>query len=185
VRRNIVLLVVSHYRHDIPCKKYNYVFQFVKVMTKVLSVPFFLDMEKGILMTSSLRDVVPVLMGTFYHFSVTRIVRMIHKLSKVFLYLSKLWPKYYRFFFSGTQCICTYLYLRPEYLSRGGGACRRNEDRNTSTEWAEPTSIVFHSNNGSVLLSFWYVIKEGPIGLTFAGMHVWQSRPTSNKLLRQ
>ena len=37
------MLVVSHYLHDVPFKKnYDYIFEFVKVMPKVLSVPFFL-----------------------------------------------------------------------------------------------------------------------------------------------
>jgi len=41
------VLVVSHYLHDIPCKKYNNIFEFLKVMPKVLMVPFFgkLDMN--------------------------------------------------------------------------------------------------------------------------------------------
>ena len=38
------MLVVSHYLHDVPFKKnYDYIFEFVKVMPKVLSVPFFSD----------------------------------------------------------------------------------------------------------------------------------------------
>ena len=36
-----LLLVISHYHHDISCKNQNYIFEFVKVMPKVLSVPFF------------------------------------------------------------------------------------------------------------------------------------------------
>ena len=32
--------LVSHYLNDIPCKNYNYVFVFVKVMPKILLVPF-------------------------------------------------------------------------------------------------------------------------------------------------
>jgi len=35
--------LVSHYLNDIPCKNYNYVFAFVKVMPKILLVPFFTD----------------------------------------------------------------------------------------------------------------------------------------------
>ena len=31
------MLVVSHYFRDIPCKKFNYIFAFVKVMSKLLS----------------------------------------------------------------------------------------------------------------------------------------------------
>jgi len=37
------VLIVSHYLLAISCKKYNYTFEFVKVMSKVLSVPFFPD----------------------------------------------------------------------------------------------------------------------------------------------
>jgi len=33
--------LVSHYLNDIPCKNYNYVFVFVKIMPKILLVPFF------------------------------------------------------------------------------------------------------------------------------------------------
>jgi len=42
VRRTFVVLVVSHYLRDIPCKIFitTILFEFVKVMTKVLSVPF-------------------------------------------------------------------------------------------------------------------------------------------------
>jgi len=40
VRRTSVVFIVSHYHHDIPCQKYNYIFEFVKVMSKVLSVLF-------------------------------------------------------------------------------------------------------------------------------------------------
>jgi len=36
------VLLVSHYCRDIPCKKLQ-LFEFVKVMPKVLSVPFFPD----------------------------------------------------------------------------------------------------------------------------------------------
>jgi len=36
------VLEVSHYYRDIPCKKLQlYIFEFVRVMSKVLSVPFF------------------------------------------------------------------------------------------------------------------------------------------------
>jgi len=35
--------LVSHYLNDIPYKNYNYVFVFVKVMPKILLVPFFPD----------------------------------------------------------------------------------------------------------------------------------------------
>ena len=33
--------LVSNYLNDIPCKNYNYVFAFVKVIPKILLVPFF------------------------------------------------------------------------------------------------------------------------------------------------
>jgi len=33
--------LVSHYVTDIPCKNYNYVFVFVKVVPKILLVPFY------------------------------------------------------------------------------------------------------------------------------------------------
>ena len=35
-----VVLIDLHYRHDIPCKQFYYIFEFVKVQSKVLSVPF-------------------------------------------------------------------------------------------------------------------------------------------------
>ena len=35
--------LVSHFLNDIPCKNYNYFFVFVKVMPKILLVPFFPD----------------------------------------------------------------------------------------------------------------------------------------------
>jgi len=50
-------------------KNDNYIFEFVKVMTKVTVGPFFPDTENGIFnddtITSSLRSVVQVLMGHF------------------------------------------------------------------------------------------------------------------------
>jgi len=33
--------LVSHYLNDIPCKNYSYTFVFVKVIPKILLVPFF------------------------------------------------------------------------------------------------------------------------------------------------
>jgi len=40
IRWGGLLLIVSHYLLTISCKKYNYMFEFVKVMSQVLSVPF-------------------------------------------------------------------------------------------------------------------------------------------------
>jgi len=56
-------------------KNYNYIFEFVKIMTKELSVPFSPDTEKGIFtdvtIASSLRSVVQVLMGHLQFFTHT------------------------------------------------------------------------------------------------------------------
>ena len=41
VRRTFVVLAVSHYLLLFLAKNHNYMFEFVKVMPKVLSVPFF------------------------------------------------------------------------------------------------------------------------------------------------
>jgi len=70
MRRAFVVLVVSHYLHDIIAKKnYNYIFEFVKVMTKVTVGPFFPAHGKrhfnDVTITSSLHSDVQVLMGHF------------------------------------------------------------------------------------------------------------------------
>jgi len=44
VRLTFVVLVVSYYLRDIPCKKnYNYIFEFVKVMSKELSDTVYIE----------------------------------------------------------------------------------------------------------------------------------------------
>jgi len=78
------VLVVSHSSQYSLQKNYSHIFEFVKVMSKVLSVPFpghgllakvafFNDVK----ITSPVRSVVQASIdGTFYNFSVTRIVRI-------------------------------------------------------------------------------------------------------------
>jgi len=78
MRQTFVVLVVLR-ASQCPCKNYNYIFEFVNVMSKILSVLFFLDMSlktaffKDITIRSSLRSLTHILR----FFSVTWMVRMI------------------------------------------------------------------------------------------------------------
>ena len=75
--------------NDIPCKKYNCIFEFVKVMFKKYVGPFFAGhgpencIVNDVTITSSLRSIVQVLLGHFYDFSVRMIrAKNYEKLSK-------------------------------------------------------------------------------------------------------
>ena len=104
-------------------KNYNYIFEFIKVMSKVLSVLFsrtqlvkttFLN---DVTVTSSLRRVVQVLMGHFTIFQSHGLSGwFVPKLVKSCLNLSKLRPKYYRSFFLDT----VYIHQMNQMSSRNG-----------------------------------------------------------------
>jgi len=84
-------------------------FEFVKVMSKVLSDPFFPEhgpknaFFSDVTITSPLRSVVQVLMGHFEIFQSHGLSgSFVPKITKSCLNLSKLWPKHCRYFFPDT-----------------------------------------------------------------------------------
>ena len=95
-------------------KNYNCIFEFVKVMPNVLSVPFFPDTDptttffNDVTITSSLRSVVQVLIRHFTIFQSHGLSGwFLPKIMKTCLNLSKLRPKYCLSFFR-TRCILVF-----------------------------------------------------------------------------
>ena len=103
-----VVLVVSHSSRYCLQKNYNYIFEFVKVMSKVLSVFFSRTWTpkrhffNDVTITSSLRSVVQVLIEHFTIFQSHGLAGwFVPNIMKSCLNLSKLRPKYCRSLFSG------------------------------------------------------------------------------------
>jgi len=104
--------------NDIPCKKYNCIFEFVKVMFKKYVGPFFAGhgpencIVNDVTITSSLRSIVQVLLG---HFTIFQSGWFVPKIMKSCLNLSKLRQKYCRYLFSGHGVCAAQAVLRTRY----------------------------------------------------------------------